>query len=34
MKREDVDEIFKMALNDEKYVDELIAFAPLYLEKY
>ncbi len=28
MKREDVDEIFKMALNDEKYVDELIAFAP------
>lgn len=28
MKREDVNEIFKMALNDEKYVDELIAFAP------
>ena len=28
MKKEDVDEIFKMALNDEKYVDELIAFAP------
>lgn len=28
IKRDDVDEIFKMALNDEKYVDELITFAP------
>lgn len=28
MKTKDVDEIFKMALNDEKYVEELITFAP------